>query len=150
MRQQFPEFFRRIRKLKIGENEFEAYGNLFLFRNPDKEAVKISRKFTSAEIEQKKSAWLSAAFKGTVLVSPFISPVEKAIHAEAEALGSKIILITHEAFAERYKPSSRDFDLCAEGRLLIISLGLPIGTTLSRSLCLQMNTLAETIVHSTL
>lgn len=94
MRRQFPHFFQRVRKLRIGEKEYEAYGNLFLFRNPDKEAVKISRKFTSEEKERKKSAWLSAASEGTVLVSPFISPAEKAIRAEAEALGAKIILLS--------------------------------------------------------
>lgn len=53
MRQQFPHFFQHIRSLKIVEEEFEAYGNLFLFRNPDKEAVKISRKFTKKEKEQR-------------------------------------------------------------------------------------------------
>lgn len=147
MRQQFPHFFQRIRKLSIGEKEYEAYGNFFLFRNPDKEAVKISRKFTIEEKEQKKSVWLSAAYKGTVLVSPFISPFEKAIRIEAEVLGAKIILITHEAFTERYKPAAHDFLLCSEGRLLIISLGLPAGTPLSRDHCLQMNTLAETIAY---
>lgn len=148
MRQQFPQFFQRIRKLRIGEQEYEAYGNLFLFRNPDKEAVKISRKFSEEEKQQKKNKWLSAASKGTILVSPFISPAEKAIRAEAETLGAKIILITHESLPERYKPAAHDFALCTEGRLLIISLGLPAGTDLNRSLCLQMNSLAETIAQS--
>ena len=45
MRMQYPKFFQRIRKLEIGEKEYEGYGNLFLFRNPDKIAVKISSKF---------------------------------------------------------------------------------------------------------
>lgn len=147
MRMQFPQFFRRTRKLRIGEKEFEAYGNLFPLRNPDKEAVKISRKFTFAEKEQKKSSWLSAASEGTILVSPFISRDEKAIRAEAEAISAKIILITHEALPERFKPSAHDFSLCEEGRLLIISLGLPAGTHLSRSHCLQMNELARHIAY---
>ncbi len=145
MRKQFPQFFRRTRRLLIGGNEYEAYGNLFLFRNPDKEAVKISRKFTQKECDQKISKWLSDAAKGTILVSPFISPKEKAIRAEAEELGAKIILITHKAFTERYKPSAHDFSLCCEGRLLIISLGLPSKTPISRQICLQMNALAEAI-----
>lgn len=145
MRQQFPQFFQRIRKLKIDGNEYEAYGNLFLFRNPDKEVVKISRKFTAEEKELKKTNWLNAVSKGTILVSPFISKDEKAVRSEADALGAKIILITHEAFPDRFKPSAHDFTLCSEGRLLIISLGQPTRTALSRSVCLQMNTLAETI-----
>lgn len=145
MRRQFPQFFKRARKLKIEDKDYEAYGNLFLLRNPDKEAVKISRKFTPTEKLQKKKSLLSAAAEGTVLVSPFIHPLEKEIRAEAEASGAKIILITHESFGELYKPAAHDFALCESGRLLIISLGLPPKTELTRSHCLQMNDLAKDI-----
>lgn len=145
MRRQYPEFFQRVRRLKIGEQEYEAYGNLFLFRNPDKEAVKISRKFTPEEKAKKKADWLSEASQGTVLVSPFIHKEEKAIRVEAETLGASIILITHEAFPERFKPSAHDFALCSSGRLLIISLGLPAKTDLTRNICQRMNALAEEI-----
>ena len=145
MRLQYPEFFKRVRNLKIGDREYEAYGNLFLFRNPDKAAVKISRKFSKEEKAKKKSAWLENAAKGTVLVSPFIAGEEKAIRAEAEALGASIILIIHEAFPERFKPADHDFKLCSSGRLLIISLGEPRGTELNRALCQRMNALAEEI-----
>ena len=58
------------------------------------------------------------------------------------------ILITHEAFTDRFKPAAHDFELCAAGSLLIISLGLPAGTTLSRSHCLAMNALAEAIAEA--
>ncbi len=145
MRQQFPQFFQRTRNLKIGEKEFEAYGNLFLFRNPDKEPVKISRKFTQEEVEKRRSMWLSGATEGTILVSPFISKAEKEIRAKAEEVGGKIILITHEAFGERYKPSAHDFNLCSEGRLLIISIGYPEKTPISREICEEMNQLAVRI-----
>ena len=145
MRKQFPQFFQRVRNLRIGDRDYEAYGNLFMFRNPDKEAVKINRRFSPEEKRLKRESWLSAAAKGSILVSPFISAEEKAIRAEAESIGAKIILIIHEAFTERYKPSAHDFDLCTRGRLLIISLGLPASTTLSRPLCLRMNSLAEAI-----
>lgn len=122
-----------------------SYCNLFLLRNPDKTAVKISRKFSAKEKEQLKIQWLSNAENGTVLVSPFISQAEKAIRAEAETFGAKIILITHEAFTERFKPSAHDFELCEQGRLLIISLGMACHAELTRSHCLAMNSLAETI-----
>lgn len=147
IRQQFTQFFQRIRKLKIGDAEYEAYGNLFLFRNPDKEAVKISSKFTQEEVDQKKAAWLFGASKGTVLVSPFISKAEKNVRAECESLGGKIILITHEAFGDLFKPAAHDFKLCCEGRLLIISPGLPFKTPLSRAICNEMNKLALTICN---
>ena len=145
MRQQFPQFFQRTRKLEIAGTSYEAYGNLFLFRNPDKAAVRISRRFTTKEKAQKETTWLESASKGTILVSPFISKDEKGIRTKAEELGAKVILIVHQAFPERYKPAAHDFDLCAAGRLLIISLGKPEKTELSRSLCLQMNELAEKI-----
>lgn len=145
MRLQYPQFFQRVRKLKVGEHEYEAYGNLFLFRNPDKEAVKISRSFTEEEKAKKKAQWLEDAATGTVLVSSFISKEEKAIRTEAEALGASLILITHYDFPERYKPANHDFDLCATGRLLIISLGLAPKTELNRDLCQRMNALAEEI-----
>ena len=145
MRRQYPEFFRRVRSLQIADNEYEAYGNLFLFRNPDKSAVKISRSFTEEEKAKKKDQWLAEASCGTVLVSPFISKEEKAIRIEAEACGASIILITHEAFHERFKPAAHDFALCPSGRLLIVSLGLPVKTELSRDICQRMNALAEEI-----
>ena len=145
MRRQFPQFFQRVRKLRIGDKEYEAYGNLFLFRNPDKIAVKISSRFSEGEIKMKRRKWLSAASEGTVLVSPFISPAEKKIRTAAEDLGANIILITHEAFPERFKPAGHDFSLCSEGRLLIISLGRPSEAMLSRRDCLQMNELAKAL-----
>ncbi|MDE6297558.1 MAG: hypothetical protein K2L89_06895, partial [Muribaculaceae bacterium] len=123
MRKQYPQFFQRVRKLHIGEKDYEAYGNLFLFRNPDKEAVKISRSFTSEEKSEKIDRWMHAASQGTILVSPFIGREEKQIRAEAEKRGANIILITHEAFPQRYKPAAHDFNLCTQGRLLIISMG---------------------------
>ncbi|MDE5785333.1 MAG: hypothetical protein K2H98_02265 [Duncaniella sp.] len=145
MRQQYPQFFQRTRTLRIADKEYEAYGNLFLFRNPDKEAVKISRKFSSEEVEQKRARWLYDAKHGTVLVSPFISKEEKAIRSEAEALGAKIILIVPEAFPERFKPAAHNFTLCSQGRLLIISLGRSPSSFISREQCLAMNDLAEII-----
>ncbi len=145
MRQQYPQFFQRVRTLKISNRNYEAYGNLFLFRNPDKSAVIIRSAFTPKEVCEKKKSWLRGAEKGTVLVSPFISKSEKSIRAEAEKIGANIILITHEAFGERFKPAAHDFDLCSQGRLLIISLGLPLNTPLTRETCLQMNKLASII-----
>lgn len=145
MRRQYPQFFQLVHKLQIGDHEYEAYGNLFLFRNPDKSVVKISRRFTEEDEAKKKAQWLEDASTGTVLVSPFIHKEEKAIRAEAEDLGASIILITHEAFPERFKPSAHDFALCSSGRLLIITLGLPAKTDLTRDLCQRMNSLAAEI-----
>lgn len=145
VRKQFPQFFRTLRKLRIGNYECQAYGNLFLLRNPFKEQVVVHRADGREVLEGKRACWMHAAANGGVLVSPFISEAEKKIRAEAEALGSKIILIVHEGFGERFKPADHDFNLCCQGLLLLLSLGLPSNEPLSRSLCLQMNDLAQYI-----
>lgn len=70
MRKQYPMFFQRARHLTIGNHECQAYGNLFLLRNPDKEAVKVSRKYSEEEKETKKRLWIESASRGTIIVSP--------------------------------------------------------------------------------
>lgn len=145
MRRQYPQFFQRARNVQIGDRLCEAYGNLFLLRNPDKAAVKISRRDSPEAVAAKTARWLDEASRGTVLVSPFISPREKEVRAKAEARGACIILITHEAFPDRFKPSDHDFSLCCAGRLLILSLGHAPKTPLRREGCLAMNALAAEI-----
>lgn len=148
MRRQFPQFFQTARHLDLLGHQLQGYGNFFLLRNPDKHAVKISRTFSTAEKETKIAKWLDSAGRGSVLVSPFISKEEKSIRDQAEKLSAKIILLTHEAFGERFKPAAHDFELCCQGRLLILSLGLPLKTPISRDICNQMNNLALEIAEN--
>lgn len=147
MRRQYPQFFRRVTGIAIGNKSYEAYGNLFLLRNPDKWVVKISRNDSSETVASKCNAAVDEASSGTVLVSPFISPAERQIRRKAEAVGASIILIVHEAFPERFKPAAHDFELCSAGRLLIITLGMEAKTPLTRPLCQQMNELARIIAE---
>lgn len=142
-----PDFFSRITRIQIGDRTNAAYGNLHLLDNPFKEQVVIHRADSADKQKTNRDTWLHTGANGGVLVSPFISRAEKAVRTEAEALGAKIIVITHEPFPERFKPAAHDFALCAAGRLLIISLGLPTNTELTRALCLQMNTLVESITN---
>lgn len=145
VRRAHPEFFRRVNALKIGDKTYQAYGNFQLLDCPFKEQVVVHRADTPDERERNRRQWLYTAANGGVLVSPFISPAEKAIRTEAEALDSRTILITNEPFGDRYKPAAHDFSLCQTGRILIISANLP--SDLSRSACLTMNTLARQIAQ---
>lgn len=140
-----PEFFRRINHIEIDGKRYSTYGNFQLFTNPFKEQVVIHRADTIGKRESDHDKWIHNAANGGVLVSPFISKAEKKVREEAEALGAKIIFITHEAFPDRFKPAQHDFELCAEGRLLIISLGHPTETGLTREICLQANALSQKI-----
>lgn len=140
VRRAYPEYFQRVNALKIGDKTYQAYGNFQLLDNPFKEQVVIHRADTPEVRERNRQEWLYTASNGGVLVSPFISPAEKAIRAEAEACGGRFILITNETFGDRYKPAAHDFALCEAGHLLIISANLP--ATLTRQTCLAMNALA--------
>lgn len=144
VRKLHPEFFQRVNTLPIGNKTYAAYGNFQLLDNPFKEQVVIHRADTEAKRQADRELWLYTAANGGVLVSPFISPAEKAIRAQAESTGGRFILITDTPMPPRYKPSSRDFALCEQGRLIIITLSSP-SSRLSRQTCLAMNALASLI-----
>lgn len=140
-----PDFFTRLDSLSIRGATYQAYGNVHLLDNPFKEQVVVHRADTPEQFAHHKERWLYTAANGGVLVSPFISKREKEIRTEAETLDARLILITHEVFGERFKPGAHDFDLCTQGRLLIIALGLQQGSPLTQPICRQMNALAEII-----
>ncbi len=139
-----PDFFTRRNNMMIGGMLCQLYGNVHLLDNPFKEQVIVHRADNDEVYSANKDRWLYTAGNGGVLVSPFISKREKEIRKEAELLGGRFILITNRPFGEREKPSGKDFDLCAEGRMLIIAPQSPLD--FSRSACRQMNSLANQIV----
>ena len=143
VRRAVPEFFTRRNDIIIGGEAYQAYGNLHLLDNPFKEQVVVHRADSDATRAKNHDVWMHCAANGGVLVSPFISPDEKAIRAEAETLAGRVILVSNIPLSDRDKPSAHDFDLFAKGRLLIIAPRQPIGLT--RTSCLQMNALADTI-----
>lgn len=147
VRKMYPDFFRRVRNITINGRRCQSYGNQFLLRCPFKEQVVVHRADDEATRRVMRERWLYAAANGGVLVSPFISPAEKAVRAEAEEAGGRVILISNNPFAERYKPNVRDFDLCCRGRLLIVTPagGEWAGEKVSREVCMAMNALAADI-----
>lgn len=141
VRQALPDFFHRQSELSVGEVVCSAYGNLQLLENPFKEQVMVHRADTETAKVQNLERWIYTAANGGVIASPFISPAEKAVRKEIEEAGGRIILITNRRMGEREKPSAHDFELCEQGRLLILS---PHGLdkALTRAVCLRMNAFA--------
>lgn len=87
---------------------------------------------------------------GGVLVSPFISPGEKDIARAALDAGGSVILMKPDGFKPYFKPHGKYFDLCAQGRLLILACR-PFTTTVTpvtRDLCRAMNHWSATIAVS--
>ena len=143
VRRRHPEWFRRVNRVVIGGRVLQAYGNVQLLDNPFKYRVVVHRADGPEVRERCRAERLYSAANGGVLVSPFISPAERAVRKEAEELGGNVILVQNEAFDERYKPSAGDFERCEEGKLLIIA---PLRSVeLTREVCLAMNRLAGVI-----
>lgn len=119
---------------------FAALGNQELLRAPSLVQVQCSRRFFAyardsqgrilpkappavcmAEFEDKCANMLAAAAHGAVLVSPCISHGEREIARRACMAGARIIALKNKGFSSLEKPSGRLFDLCADGRLLLLA-----------------------------
>ncbi len=147
LRKAHPEYFNRCRIISINGRELAAFGNLLLLRHCVKSAVKVSRSLAAEEATARERAWSETVRSRGVLVSPFISEGEKAVRNQAVEGGACIIHILPNGFPERFKPCGRDFELCVEGRLLLIA---PVEyntrkTVVTRGQCLAMNELAALV-----
>ena len=143
-----PSFFTAISGLKIGDTIVTGLGNHFLLDYPSKIQVQCSRSMTAQEIEEKCETLLSqACYNDAVLVSPCISPGEKEIMRRAFEAGFPQIILLENGISPIQKPSGRQFDACAQGRLLLISPWEHHNDhlTITREQCLQLNSLASVI-----
>lgn len=70
---------------------------------------------------EQKARCLSEAQNGAVLVSARIAKGEQEIMDEAVRDGFSVVIIHDNGFPDRYHPSAERIDLCAAGRLLLVS-----------------------------
>lgn len=148
LRKLHPEFFVSRFSVPIEGRIYQAYGNPLLLEHPVIRQVRFSRRFTALELKQKMAGWDEAIRHSGGLLSPFLHPTERAVRDKAFGEGASLIYFTKEQFGERDKPSGQYFDLCAEGRLILISLGeeaLP-GVDISRVEAMRMNYLCEKLL----
>lgn len=138
-----PDFFRKANNIEINGCLWQAYGNIQLLDNPFKAPVIIHRADSEQLRANKLRRWKHLSENGGVLVSPFISPAEKEVRRRCEIIRGKIILLSNSPFSEREKPAAHDFELCVEGRLLILAPMHPIPA--GRGSFLYLNSIAEAI-----
>ncbi|MBD5418940.1 MAG: hypothetical protein HDR48_02755 [Bacteroides sp.] len=142
-------WFRQF-QITDGKDIYEAYGNWDLLWEYDLQTVRFSRKYTKAQLISLKRRWLTTILNDGVLVSPFIHENEKKVRDWGMDNDASLIYLIHSGFGERYKPAGKLFDLCGEGRLLLVNIqptekdlnseGKP-----SYSFCQKMNGIAERI-----
>lgn len=142
-RRQNPDFFKKVNNIEINNSLWQAYGNIQLLQNPFKAPVIIHRADSPQVLATKHRRWMHLSENGGVLVSPFISPTEKEVRRHCEDVNGKIILLSNKPFGNREKPAAHDFELCRQGRLLILApmTDLPSG----RETFLHLNATAESI-----
>lgn len=142
-----PDLFRVQRNINVGNYTFAALGNVFLLESPCLMQVQCTRKLTKEQISATVHQFLSHAQNGAVLVSPSISPGEKAVMKTAFEYGFPVIVLQENGFAPFAKPGGRRFDACARGRLLMLAPWEHHNDkrTIKRSQCLDLNEMARVI-----
>lgn len=147
IKRRHPDLFQVQRNIKVGDYAFAALGNVFLLDAPCLLQVQCTRKLTTPQITATVQQFLSHAQNGAVLVSPSISPGEKAVMKAAFESGFPVIVLQENGFAPLAKPGGRRFDACAQGRLLMLAPWEHHNDkrTIKRSQCLDLNEMARVI-----
>ena len=150
MKREHPDLFRVQRNVKIAGLTFSAIGNLFLAQRPVRLQVQCSRRMTEADIEAYKQRMLAAARGGAVLVSPSISPGEKAVMRAAFNEGLPLIFLQENGFTDLAKPGGQRMEACSRGQLLILAPWEHHNEriTISRGQCLNLNEMARKICEA--
>lgn len=147
MKRENPDLFRVQRDLMVVGQQFSAIGNRFLLDRPLLLQVQCSRRLTEEQIQEKKEQLLALARRGAVLVSPSISPGEKAIMRAAFNDGLPLIILQENGFTDLAKPGGQRMEACQRGQLLLLAPWEHHNEqlTIRRSQCLQLNDLAKMI-----
>ena len=111
----------QARDNKDREIAWTAVGNPFLLDEQLLLSVRISRTASPQTLDSVLERLRGKAERGAVLVGAFISPGEKAAKTAALESGGCIVQVITEGMGRFFKPSGRDFVVCAAGRLLVLS-----------------------------
>ena len=158
-----PGYLRVQRGLEIAGRIYDAVGNITLLHASDYMPVHVRRTMVEAAeagetqaLRNYMNSCVLAARKGTVMVSPFISPKERDVQRVLLQEQRPFIYLIDDPIGEYYKPSDMLFDACAAGRILILHPATedykpvekkrPNGShRVRRSACVALNGLAEEI-----
>ncbi len=143
----YPDRLRKIYDFKAGKqgHPYTAVGNTFLIKYPERVQVRCHRNLTDEQIQAEVEHYMSLARGGAVLVSPFISPAEKAVYEAAYKERLKIIRIVNRGLDGKFiYPTGRDLKGCSAGFMLVLAPYADYSaetaeTRITRSQCLDMN-----------
>jgi hypothetical protein len=150
-----PDMLRKVYEFEAGAKgrRFTAVGNTFFVTYPEIAQVRCHRNLSEEEIQKEVAYYLGLARSGVILVSPFISPAEKAVYEACYREKLRMIRIVSRALDGKFMyPSGRDFDGCVAGFLLVLAPYMAgdehtSAKRISRSQCLDMNDIAAELVR---
>ena len=149
----YPDRLRKIYDFKAGKqgHAYTAVGNTFLIKYPERVQVRCHRNLTEEQIQAEVEHYMNLARGGAVLVSPFISPAEKAVYEASYKEKLKIIRIVNRGLDGRFiYPTGRDLKGCSAGFMLVLAPYADYSAEtaekrITRSQCLDMNGYAADI-----
>ncbi len=146
-KREHPDLFRVQFGLHIAGQNYAAIGNRFLLNHPMKRPVQCSRRLNEQEINDVVRQYLEEARNGVVLVSPSISPGEKAVMRAALDAHLPLIFISPMSFTPFTKPGGEFIEACSQGNLLILTPWENRSTTqtLTRQECLALNEMTKVL-----
>ena len=149
-----PGYFRVQKGIEIAGQTYAGVGNIALLQAAHYATVHVSHilvnkaaQGNSQPLRDYMNGCVIAARRGTVMVSPFISPREKDIKSVLLAEGHPFIVLEDNGFRDYYKPSGELFEAVAVGRVLILSPWEYDASKrhISRAECVALNGMAEQI-----
>lgn len=149
-----PGFFHVQRNIEIAGRKYDGVGNTLLLTHARfapvhvrNTLVQLAQHGNSQPLRNYKNSCVLMAREGCVMVSPFISPDEKAVMQVLLHEKRPCILLADNGFRDYYKPADAHFDACAAGLLLILSpWPYDAGKRhISRADCMALNSMAEEI-----
>ena len=151
-----PGYFRVQDGIGIAGRTYSGVGNAALLQAEHFAPVHVRRTMVdeaehgdNQRLREYMNSCVLAARKGTVMVSPFISPHEKQVMEVLLREEHPFIYIADNGFRDYYKPQDSLFDAVAAGRVLILSPWEYDADKrhVSRADCVAMNRMAEEIAN---
>jgi len=151
----FPDRLRKTYDFMAGKkgHQYTAVGNTFLVTYPERLQVRCHRNLTEEQVHAEVAKYLKEARRGTVLISPFISPAEKAVYDACYREKLPMIHIVNRGLDGNFVyPSGRDLVGCSDGFLLVLApyadySAETAAARITRTQCLEMNDYAADLAN---
>ena len=125
-RQRNRRYFTTLRDIVFAGRTWHAYGNAELLDMPVLEPFRCSRKWAEDGPEWREAVGRAERTgPGGAGVGTFLSPCEKACGNAIYKAGGALVVLTPDGFPPRWHPPRAKEALCAEGRMLFLSLYAP-------------------------